>query len=176
MNVRKALSRAIAGIAMGTILMTTCFAADTTQGQQTTSIPVTLTIVNSVKNIDVTMPAAFPVSVVDGKVLTATNVEIKNNSEKTGVEIVSVKVTNGTYTVADFSAFPTTGSKKIAMSINGCTSKTAGDLDITKKAFPDIEPTRALAINYDAKVLAAGEVKGEKAANVIFTLKAIDND
>lgn len=122
------------------------------------------------------MPAAFPVSVVDGKVLTATNAEIKNNSEKTGVEIVSVKVTNGTYTVADFSAFPTTGSKKIAMSINGCTTKTAGDLDITKKAFPDIEPTRALAINYDAKVLAAGEVKGEKAANVIFTLKAIDND
>lgn len=174
MNVRKALSRAFAGVAVGTILMTTCFAADTTQGQQTTSIPVTLTIINSVKNIDVTMPAAFPVSVVDGKVLTATNVEIKNNSDKVGVEITSIKVTDGTYAVADFNAFPTSGSKKIAMNINGCQTKTSGELAITKKAFPNIEPTQALAINYDAKVLGSDEVKGEKAANVIFTLKATD--
>ena len=174
MEAQKVFASAAATLIMSSMLMMPCIAADETPGQQTTSIPVTLTIVQSVKNIDVTMPAAFPVSVIDGKVLTATNVEIKNNSDKVGVEITSIKVTDGTYAVADFDAFPTSGSKKIAMNINGCQTKTSGELAITKKAFPNIEPTQALAINYDAKVLGSGEVKGEKAANVIFTLKATD--
>ena len=174
MSTHKIISKVMAGLMLGALLVTPSIAAESGQ-EQTTSIPVTLSIVNSTKNIDVTMPAAFPVSVVDGKVLTATNVKIKNNSEKMGIEIVSVKVTNGTYSVSDFGSFPSMGSKKIAMSINGCPTKTAGDLTITKKAFPDIDPTGALAINYDAKVLGSGEVKGEQAANVIFTLKAINN-
>lgn len=175
MNAKRLMSRAIAGVALSALLMTPCIAAESTSGQQTTSIPVTLTIVNSMKNIDVTMPAAFPVSVVDGKVLTATNVEIKNNSERMGVEIVSVKVTDGTYSVANYETFPSLGSKKIALSINGCSTRGAGELGITKQAFPDIDPRQSLAIDYDAKVLSANEVKGEKAANVIFTLRAIKN-
>lgn len=173
LKVKKLVSRAMAGVALSALLMTPCIAEESTPGQQTTSIPVTLTIVNSIKNIDVTMPAAFPVSVVDGKVLTATNVEIKNNSEKMGVEIVSVKVTDGTYSVSNYEAFPSLGSKKIALSINGCPTRGAGELGITKQAFPNIDPTQSLAIDYDAKVLGADEVKGERAANVIFTLRAI---
>ena len=173
MSTHKIISKVMAGLMLGALLVTPSIAAESGQ-EQTTSIPVTLSIVNSTKNIDVTMPAAFPVSVVDGKVLTATNVEIKNNSDKVGIEITSVKVTNGTYSVADFDAFPTSGSKKIAMNINGCQTKASGELAITKKAFPNIEPTQTLKIDYDAKVLGSGEVKGEKAANVIFTLKATD--
>lgn len=172
--IRKIFTRAVLVLIMCNQLAIPSFAAEKSVGQQTTSIPVTLTIVQSVKKIDVTMPAAFPVSVVDGKVLTATNVEIRNNSEKVGVEIASVKVTNGTYSVADFAAFPTFGSKKIAININGCQTKKSGELAITKKSFPDINPTQALAIDYNAKVLGSSEVKGEKAANVIFTLKALN--
>ena len=60
-----------------TMLLTTpCLA----ESEQTTTIPVTLTVINTVKNIDVTMPAALPVSVLDGKVITADNVSITNNS------------------------------------------------------------------------------------------------
>lgn len=173
MKLYRVIGRLITSLMLGIVLVIPCLAAGSGD-QQTTSIPVMLTIVNTVKNIDVTMPAAFPVSVVDGKVLTATNVEIKNNSEKMGVEITSIKVTDGNYKVADFAAFPATGSGKIALDINGCSTKSAGELAITKQAFPDIDPLNGLAINYNAKVLATGEVKGEKAANVIFTLKAID--
>lgn len=38
-----------------------------------TEVPVTLTVINAAQKISVTVPAALPVSVVEGNVVTATN-------------------------------------------------------------------------------------------------------
>ena len=43
-------------------------------------VPVTLTIVNTEQRLSVTVPAALPVSVVDGYVVTATNAAIRNTA------------------------------------------------------------------------------------------------
>lgn len=142
--------------------------------EQTTSIPVTLTVVNTVKNIDVTMPAALPISVTDGKVLTADNVNITNNSAIVGVEVVSISVENAAYEVASYSNFPEKSTAKIAMQINGCSTEGPGLLAISETAFPDIAPQVSLPINYKAKVSVSNDVSGLKVANVVFTLSATE--
>ena len=59
-------------------------AAETTEAR----VPVTLTVVNTVAPISCTVPAALPVSLVDGYVVAANNAAITNTA-KTG----SIKVT-----------------------------------------------------------------------------------
>ena len=39
-------------------------------------VPVTLTVINTVKPISVTVPAALPVSMIDGYLVTASNFKI----------------------------------------------------------------------------------------------------
>ena len=48
-------------------------------------VPVTLTVITTEKPISVTVPAALPVSVVDGSVLVANNAKISNNAKKGAV-------------------------------------------------------------------------------------------
>ena len=62
----------------------TASAAETTEAK----VPVTLTVVNTVSPISCTVPAALPVSLIDGYVVCANNAAITNTA-KTG----SIKVT-----------------------------------------------------------------------------------
>lgn len=142
-------------------------------GEQTTAIPVTLTVVHSVQNLDVTMPAAMPVSLLDGKVLTANNVEIVNNSSYVDVEVTSVRVEAGAYQVGDYDAFPKTEKGVIAMSINGCPSHGSGALALTETAFPIIRAGKALPIEYRARLNDTQDISGQEVAHVIFTLRAV---
>ncbi len=145
------------------------FASDSSD--KTMTIPVTVSIVHTAKSIDVSVPAAFPVSVVDGVVRTADNLFIRNNSTSTAVLISNVSVTNASYTVASYSNFPSGRQGMIALSINGCETVTAGDLRINSTAFPTISPSSSLPVRYNAKVSDFGSVSGVTAANIVFTLK-----
>lgn len=135
-------------------------------------IPVTLTVVRNVRSIDVTLPAALPVSVVDGTVLTADNLAIVNNSSDMRIVVSSVSVTSGTYTVASYSDFPSGETKQIALSINGCGTTGAGALELSQGAFPDIAPNTSLPIRYQARVASSDDETGTPAASVVFTLRA----
>lgn len=137
------------------------------------TIPVTLTVVNSIHNLDVTMPACMPVSVLDGTALTASNVSITNNSKVAGVEVVAVQVEDAGYKVADYDAFANSKGT-IALRINGCPTHGPGELAITPAAFPVIAPGGSLPLTYTAKAGAASEVSNLEAARVVFTLKATE--
>ena len=136
-------------------------------------VPVTLTVITTERPISVTVPAALPVSVVDGEVLVANNAKISNNAENGAVRVTGVVVENGSLTVADYDDFDG-DNNTIALSINGCGTEGPGELDITNTAFPDINAGEALSINYKAKVAVSGEVKDMSAATVIFTISAVD--
>ena len=136
-------------------------------------VPVTLTVVTTEKPISVTVPAALPVSVVDGDVLVANNAKISNNAEKGTVRVTGVVVENGSLTVAEYDGFDC-DDNTIALSINGCGTEGPGDLDITDAAFPNIEAGSALDIRYQAKVAVSKDVKDLSAATVIFTIEAVD--
>ena len=75
-------------------------AAETT----TAEVPVTLTVIESQRQISVTVPAALPVSVVDGKVLTASNAAIHNHG-KDPVAVTAISVKPGAYDIGSFDHF-----------------------------------------------------------------------
>lgn len=139
---------------------------------QTYSIPITLSAVSSTKHISVTLPAAMPVSVLEGKVLTADNLSIQNNSSATNIRIVEMSIQDGDYRVASFEHFPADESGRIALAINGCGTKSSGPLAITETAFPVIEAGGYLPIRYEAKVTPSGECSQTSAASIIITLRA----
>lgn len=136
-------------------------------------VPVTLTVINTERPISVTVPAALPVSVVDGDVLVADNAKISNNAKNGAVRVTGVMVENGSLTVADYADFDN-DNNTIALSINGCGTEGPGELNITEGAFPDIEAGEALPINYQAKVAVSEDVKDMSAATVIFTIASVD--
>ena len=131
-------------------------------------VPVTLTIVNTEQKISVTVPAALPVSVVDGDVITATNAAIRNTAERGTIRVTAVEVRPGAY--ADFNE----RLEAIALSLNGCPTRAAGALTISRDAFPDVEAGEALALRYEAKVNTEEEVSAVKAAAVVFTIAAVE--
>ena len=136
-------------------------------------VPVTLTVINTEKPISVTVPAALPVSVVDGSVLVANNAKISNNAKKGAVQVTAVAVESGALTVAEYDGFKG-DEKTIALSINGIGTEGPGDLDISDTAFPNIEAGSALDIRYQAKVAVSEDVKDMSAATVIFTIASVD--
>ncbi len=136
-------------------------------------VPVTLTVITTERPISVTVPAALPVSVVDGNVLVANNAKIRNNAKSGAVQVTGVVVENGALTVAKYDGFDG-DDNTIAMSINGIGTEGPGDLDITDAAFPDIEAGSALDIRYQAKVAVSKDVKDLSAAAVIFTIASVD--
>ena len=140
---------------------------------QTHEVPVTLTVVNTQQRISVTVPASLPISVVDGVVVTATNASIRNMADSGSIKVTAVEVQPGAYDIGDYEDF--SGNKDaIALSLNGCPTQGAGDLDITEDAFPAIQAGQALAIRYQAKVNTASEVSAAKAATVVFTIEAAE--
>ena len=143
-------------------------AAETTEAR----VPVTLTVVNTVFPISCTVPAALPVSLVDGYVVCANNAAITNTGKAGAICVTKVDVQAGTFEIGNFDDF-TASKNSIALSINGCSTKGAGALTLVDGAFPVIAAEKNLAIRYKAKVSASEAVTNINAATVIFTIAAV---
>lgn len=143
-------------------------AAETTEAR----VPVTLTVVNTVSPISCTVPAALPVSLVDGYVVTANNAAITNTGKSGSIRVTKVDVQAGTFEIGSYDDF-SAGKNSIALSINGCPTKDAGALTLADGAFPAIPAEKNLAIRYKAKVSASEAVTNVNAATVIFTIAAV---
>ena len=147
----------------------TASAAETTEAK----VPVTLTVVNTVSPISCTVPAALPVSLVDGYVVCANNAAITNTAKTGRIKVTKVDVQAGTFEIGNFDDF-TAAKNSIALSINGCATKGAGALTLVDGAFPAIAAEKNLAIRYKAKVSASEAVTNINAATVIFTIAAVN--
>ena len=143
-------------------------AAETTEAR----VPVTLTVVNTVSPISCTVPACLPVSLVDGYVVCANNAAITNTGKNGAIKVTKVDVQTGTFEIGNFDDF-SAGKNSIALSINGCSTKSAGALTLVDGAFPAIAAEKNLAIRYKAKVSASEAVTNVNAATVIFTIAAV---
>ena len=143
-------------------------AAETTEAK----VPVTLTVVNTVAPISCTVPAALPVSLVDGYVVCANNAAITNTGKTGAIRVTKVDVQAGTFEIGNFDDF-TASKNSIALSINGCSTKSAGALTLVDGAFPAIGAEKALAIRYKAKVSANEAVTNVNAATIVFTIAAV---
>ena len=147
----------------------TASAAETTEAK----VPVTLTVVNTVSPISCTVPAALPVSLVDGYVVCASNAAITNTGKTGAIRVNKVDVQAGTFEIGNFDDF-TASKNSIALSINGCSTKGAGSLTLVDGAFPAIAAEKNLAIRYKAKVSASEAVTNINAATIVFTIAAVN--
>ena len=147
----------------------TASAAETTEAK----VPVTLTVVNTVSPISCTVPAALPVSLIDGYVVCANNAAITNTGKTGAIKVTKVDVQAGTFEIGNFDDF-SAEKNSIALSINGCNTKGAGALTLVDGAFPAIAAEKNLAIRYKAKVSASEAVTNINAATVIFTIAAVN--
>ena len=139
----------------------------------TATVPVTLTVSNEYRAVNVTVPASLPVYVINGTVVTADNAVIRNNSKTSAIQVTSISVTDGAYKVGDYENF--SGKQTIALKINGCPTKGAGKLAITSSAFPVIAANGSQALTYFAKVSGdAPNADDVQAANVVFTISIVD--
>lgn len=137
------------------------------------SVPVTLTVINTVYPISVTVPAALPISMVDGYIVTASNAVISNHGEHGAVKVTAVEVQADAFQIGSYSNF-STGDKVIALSINDCPTEKAGSLAITDEAFPVINAGEDLQIRYKAKISTDTTATNVNAATVIFTIASTD--
>ena len=143
-------------------------AAETTEAK----VPVTLTVVNTVAPISCTVPAALPVSLVDGYVVCANNAAITNTGKNGAIRVTKVDVQPGSFEIGNYDDF-SANKNSIALNINGCSTKGAGSLTLVDGAFPSINAEKSLAIRYKAKVSASEAVTNINAATVIFTIAAV---
>ena len=143
-------------------------AAETTEAK----VPVTLTVVNTISPISCTVPAALPVSLVDGYVVCANNAAITNTGKTGAIKVTKVDVQAGTFEIGSYDDF-SAGKNSIALSINGCSTKGAGALTLADGAFPAIPAEKNLAIRYKAKVSASEAVTNVNAATIVFTIAAV---
>ena len=146
----------------------TASAAETTEAR----VPVTLTVVNTVSPLSCTVPAALPVSLVDGYVVTANNAMITNTGKNGAIRVTKVDVQAGTFEIGNYDDF-SASKNSIALSINGCSTKSAGALALVDGAFPVIAAEKNLAIRYKAKVSASEAVTNINAATIVFTIAAV---
>ena len=144
-------------------------AAETTEAK----VPVTLTVVNTVSPISCTVPAALPVSLVDGYVVCANNAAITNTGKNGAIKVTKVDVQAGAFEIGNFDDF-SAGKNSIALSINGCSTKGAGALSLADGTFPAINAEKSLAIRYKAKVSASEAVTNVNAATIVFTIAAVN--
>ena len=165
---KKKLITLLLALTMILSLATGASAAETTEAR----VPVTLTVVNTVSPISCTVPAALPVSLVDGYVVCATNAAITNTGKTGAIRVTKVDVQAGTFEIGNFDDF-TASKNSIALSINGCSTKSAGALTLVDGAFPAIGAEKALAIRYKAKVSANEAVTNVNAATIVFTIAAV---
>ena len=169
---RRFLSGILALTALS-LMAQSAFAADIATEIRSFSIPVTISVTQTARQIHVTMPASMPVSVKDGSVFTADNLRIENHSDSTRVRVVSIEVHSGAYEVVPYTRFPAGKGNRIALEINGCETKGPGTLALDNSAFPVLDAGDSQPIRYRAKVSTSGNTDHVAAANVIFTLKAV---
>ena len=165
---KKKLITFLLALTMILSLATGASAAETTEAR----VPVTLTVVNVAAPISCTVPACLPVSLVDGYVVCANNAAITNTGKTSAIKVTKVDVRAGTFEIGNFDDF-TAAKNSIALSINGCSTKSAGALTLVDGAFPAIAAEKNLAIRYKAKVSASEAVTNINAATVIFTIAAV---
>ena len=84
-------------------------AAETTEAK----VPVTLTVVNTISPISCTVPAALPVSLVDGYVVCANNAAITNTGKIGAIKVTKVDVQAGTFEIGSYDDF--SASKNLAI-------------------------------------------------------------
>ena len=139
----------------------------------TATVPVTLTVDNEYRAVNVTVPASLPIHVINGTVVTADNAKITNNSTNGAVRVTGVEVTDGAYKVGDYNSF--SGAHRVALKINGCaTTSSAGRLAINSTGFPVIQPQSGMALEYFAKISAdAPNSENVNALNVVFTISIV---
>ena len=161
---RKTIPAFFLALALVFSLSTGALAAGTT----TATVPVTLTVSNEYRAVNVTVPAALPVYVINGTVVTADNARITNNAKTGSVQVTGLSVTDGAYKVGSYDSF--SGSKTIALKINGCVR-----VQLTASAFPVIAAGGSQKLTYFAKVSGdAPNSKDVQAANVVFTISIVD--
>ena len=165
---RKNLITLLLALTMILSLATGASAAETTEAR----VPVTLTVVNTVSPISCTVPAALPISLVDGYVVCANNAAITNTAKTGSIKVTKVDVQAGTFEIGNYDDF-SASKNSIALSINGCATKGAGALTLVDGAFPAIGAEKALAIRYKAKVSANEAVTNANAATIVFTIAAV---
>lgn len=145
---------------------TQVFAAGTTASA---TVPVTLTVANEYRAVNVTVPASLPVEIINGVVIVADNARITNHAKSGAVQVTAVSVTDGAYKVGSYDDF--SGAKTLALKINGCSTKGPGNLPINETAFPKIAAGENLLLEYFAKVSGdADNTQDVNAANVVFTI------
>ena len=166
---KKKLITLLLALTMILSLATGASAAETTEAR----VPVTLTVVNTVAPISCTVPAALPVSLVDGYVVCANNAAITNTGKTGAIKVKKVDVQAGTVSYTHLRAL-TASKNSIALSINGCSTKGAGSLTLVDGAFPVIAAEKKLAIRYKAKVSASEAVTNINAATIVFTIAAVN--
>ena len=165
---RKKLITLLLALTMILSLAVGASAAETTEAR----VPVTLTVVNTVAPISCTVPAALPVSLVDGYVVCANNAAITNTGKTGAIRVTKVDVQAGTFEIGNYDDF-SAGKNSIALNINGCSTKGAGALTLVDGAFPAIGTEKSLAIRYKAKVSANEAVTNVNAATIVFTIAAV---
>ena len=165
---RKKLITLLLALTMILSLAVGASAAETTEAK----VPVTLTVVNTVAPISCTVPAALPISLVDGYVVCANNAAITNTAKTGSIKVTKVDVQAGTFEIGNYDDF-SASKNSIALSINGCATKGAGALTLVDGAFPAIGAEKSLAIRYKAKVSANEAVTNANAATIVFTIAAV---
>ncbi len=166
---RKKFAATLLTLATVAVLALNVFAESST----TATVPVTLTVENQYRAVNVTVPASLPVYVINGTVVTADNACITNNSTTGSVQVTGVSVTDGAYRVGSYDNFA--GSKTIALKINDCVTKLAGKMSITEANFPKIHAGDSLPLTYFAKVSAdAPNADNVNAANIVFTISIVN--
>ena len=168
---KKKLITFLLALTMILSLATGASAAETTEAR----VPVTLTVVNTVSPISCTVPAALPVSLVDGYVVCANNAAITNTGKNGAIKVTKVDVLAGTFEIGNYDDF-SASKNSIALSINGCVTKGAGSLTLVDGAFPVIGAEKSLAIRYKAKVSASEAATNINAATIVFTITAITEE
>lgn len=105
---QRILSAAMA-VVMAFSLLTFASAAEV----QRHEVPVTLTVVNTERKISVTVPAALPVSLVDGDVVTATNAAITNQAQTGSIRVTGISVLPAEYAIGDYENFQAVGGPSL---------------------------------------------------------------
>ena len=165
--------KTIPAVIMTMILLFTCATAALAANSTTATVPVTLTVANEYRAVNVTVPASLPVYVINGTVVVADDAKITNNSRTGSVQVTGLSVTDGAYRVGDYESF--SGAGTIALKINGCPTKGSGRVAVDSKSFPVIAARGSMPLRYFAKVSGdAPNAENVPAANVVFTISIVN--
>ena len=79
---------------------------------------------------------------IDGDVITATNAAIRNTAERGTIRVARVEVRPGAYAIGNYEDFQER-LEAIALSLNGCPTRAAGELTISGRRSRTSRPGRS---------------------------------